>query len=235
MSTIYNTVNKAYVNAYIAADEAESLAQLRKEYKFHKDTIEALAEDVLEAEKEVADERSWWNVLASGAGCAVGGAIGFVTGGAPGAVQGCSAGSGIATTGADYLYDLDDPRWNTDMENDLKEYAAVLDDYDVDFSQLAMRFNKHGGYEKEMSLDDYADAYYKDYLAFDEGFYAKQGEHYLGDLFNIGVSFAASKFGESVLDSWWKGPNIDTTSGGVYKVGSYDYGYGSILPDTIPN
>ena len=46
IESVRNTVNAAFVDAYIAAEKAESLAALRSEYDYEKALIDSLIEGV---------------------------------------------------------------------------------------------------------------------------------------------------------------------------------------------
>ena len=223
LESVRNTVNAAFVDAYIAAEKAESLAALRSEYDYEKALIDSLIEDLKDAQDDVVEERGTWNTYASIGGCLIGAALGS-PGGPAGAIAGCQTGAKVVSTAADFAYDSE--LITTDKEALLQEYAEDLKEHEVDFSPEATRFLEHNAWQMENTLQDYADGYYQDFETFEAGFYGMEGKDYFGQFVAIGADFAASSYGESLFDSWNTSPSPSTDSVNFIDMDWYEMEYG---------
>lgn len=238
-----NRMRQAYVNAYRSAQQAAARNEIRRERIRVTDEIDELTEQLSDLQKDVTDERGTWNTYASGAGCLIGGFLG--SGGGPaGMMSGCSLGSQIVSTGADYAYDS--TLLTTDLEAQLQAAEQELKEYDIELSDLSKMFPEYGGVEFEERMKTSLDTNLKLYDEWEEGFYGKEGQDYAMDLVGIVAQYGATKVGGAILNDAWvsafpesdfaievaKSKDITTGSGiseFTYQLPDFDAEYGANL------
>ena len=206
----FNKTALAAVEALHSAELAISQAAIRAETSYLKDFIDDMAEHLSEFQESVENERGFWNMLAGGAGCIIGGIAGGIAGGGQGAAQGCKTGSKVTTIASDYVYDSD--KWDTPKEKALKAYANEFEELDINLSQVAKRFLAQGGYETEEKLEGYYEQYWDDYETWEEGFYGKEGHDYGMEFLGATIDLAMSEGGQNIYDQTFKStptPEID--------------------------
>jgi len=192
----FNKTALAAAEALQSAELAISNAAIRKETEYWTELLDDMAEHLNEFQESVENERGLWNMIAGGAGCIIGGILGFEAGGPQGGVQGCKTGSKVTTIASDYVYDSD--KWDTPKEKRLKEYTSEFKELEIDLSQVAKRFLAQGGYEREKQLEGFHDDYWTDFETWEEGFYGKEGYDYGMEFLASAIDFGTSEGGQAI-------------------------------------
>jgi len=173
--------------------------------------IEAIEDELEQLANDVSEERSTYGTWAKGAGCIIGAFMG--SGGGPaGMVSGCNVGSQVVGLAVDYAYDGE--LIQTSLEDELIAKREELEEYEIELDALSTRFPQYQAVEwvedREEKLGESIEAY-DDWA---DAFYGKEGIDYAMDAINIGINYAASKVGESVLNNLWDS-TFDTNFSGT--------------------